>query len=98
MNKYIPLILVIAAFVISVVVFFYVKAYPIDEATFRKQLEQKIDKIKPNTPVLIKHWDGTEFNIIFVENPKDQLDIILVRVWGKVLPMEKGLIEKIERK
>lgn len=90
MKKIIPIILVLC--------FLSVNAYAIDETTFMKQLEQKIDKLKKNTPVLIKCWDGTELQVTFVENPKDQPDVILVRIWGKVLPMEKGLIEKIERR
>lgn len=71
--------------------------YPGNQTTFRKQLERKINKIKKDTPVFIKHWDGTEFYVTFVCNPKDaQPDVILVRVWGKVLPMEKVLIEEIK--
>lgn len=84
--------------IISLLLCIVTSGYSIDEATFKKQLEQKINKIKKDTPVLITCWDGTELQVTFVGNFKDQPDIILVRIWGKVLPMEKVLIEKIERR
>lgn len=75
------------------------KGYCVNESEFRVQLEQTINKLKKDTPVRITCWDGTIFQIIFVENPKDtQPDIILVRVWGKVLPMEKVLIKEITKR
>ena len=49
----------------------YSRSYGMDEATFLKQLEQKISKLEKDTPVLVKTWDGTEIYVTFIENDKD---------------------------